>query len=118
MVEATTVPARHPDSPGAVCCGLSSAGLIDREQADETAALLKAVADPTRLQLLSLTRHADGGEACACDLVPAVHLSQPTVSHHLKILTESGLLTRKKRGTWAWYSIVPSRLADLAALFG
>jgi ArsR family transcriptional regulator len=90
---------------------------MDRSEAEATAALLKAVADPVRLQLLSLIRAADGHEACVCDLTPAVGLSQPTVSHHLKILTEAGLLTRERRGTWAWFSIVPGRLEEIAGIF-
>jgi ArsR family transcriptional regulator len=73
----------------------------------------KALADPVRLQLLNLIATADGGEACACDLVEPVGKSQPTVSHHLKVLREAGLVEGEKRGTWIWYSVVPSRLEDL-----
>jgi len=90
---------------------------LDRAEAEATAALLKAVADPVRLQLLSLIRSADGGQACVCDLTSAVGLSQPTVSHHLKVLTDAGLLSRERRGTWAWFHLVPSRLGDVAAIF-
>ncbi|SES44845.1 transcriptional regulator, ArsR family [Pedococcus cremeus] len=90
---------------------------LDRAQAENTAALLKAVADPVRLQLLSLIRAAEGNEACVCDLTSAVGLSQPTVSHHLKVLSDAGLLTRERRGTWAWFHLVPSRLDDVAAIF-
>ena len=61
-------------------------------------------ADPVRLQLLSILRAADNGESCVCDLTPAVGLSQPTVSHHLKILTDAGILTRERRGPWAWFT--------------
>ncbi|HEY7723218.1 MAG TPA: metalloregulator ArsR/SmtB family transcription factor [Pedococcus sp.] len=96
---------------------MSATTVMDRSEAEATAALLKAVADPVRLQLLSLIRAADGHEACVCDLTPAVGLSQPTVSHHLKILTEAGLLTRERRGTWAWFSIVPGRLEEIAGIF-
>jgi ArsR family transcriptional regulator len=96
---------------------MSATTVMDRSEAEATAALLKAVADPVRLQLLSLIRTADGHEACVCDLTPAVGLSQPTVSHHLKVLTEAGLLTRERRGTWAWFRIVPGRLEDIAAIF-
>jgi ArsR family transcriptional regulator len=77
---------------------------------------LKAIAEPTRLRLLSLVAAHDGSEACVCDLTEPVNLSQPTVSHHLKILVEAGLLTRSKRGSWAFYSLVPGALDDLAAL--
>jgi ArsR family transcriptional regulator, arsenate/arsenite/antimonite-responsive transcriptional repressor len=90
---------------------------MDRGTAEALAALLKAVADPARLQLLALIRSAPTGEACACDLIEPVGLSQPTVSHHLKVLTEAGLLTRERRGTWAWYAVVPERLEQLAAVF-
>jgi len=99
------------------CCGIGVAGRLDREAAETSAALLKAVADPVRLQLLSAIRAADGGEACVCDLTPLVGLSQPTVSHHLKVLVDAGLLEREKRGTWAWFRLVPSRLEDIAAIF-
>ena len=90
---------------------------LERAEAEATAALLKAVADPVRLQLLSLIRSADGSQACVCDLTSAVGLSQPTVSHHLKVLTDAGLLSRERRGTWAWFHLVPSRLDDVAAIF-
>ena len=100
------------------CCGtLTTDEAMGREQAEATAQLLKAVADPVRLRLLSLIRSSKGQEACVCDLTPAVGLSQPTVSHHLKVLTEAGLVTRDRRGTWAWFRLVPSRLDDLAAIF-
>jgi len=98
-------------------CGGALLAPLERERADELASLLKAVADPVRLQLISLIRTADSQEACVCDLTEAVGLSQPTVSHHLKVLVEAGLLTRQRRGSWAWFTIVPSRLADVAAIF-
>lgn len=109
---------RDVASDEAVSCGsLTDEEVMPRHRAEATAALLKAVADPVRLQLLSLIRAAKDHEACVCDLTPAVGLSQPTVSHHLKVLTEAGLLTRERRGTWAWFQLVPSRLDDLAAIF-
>jgi len=104
-------------APTVACCGMSATTVMDRAEAESTATLLKAVADPVRLQLLSLIRAAEGHEACVCDLTPAVGLSQPTVSHHLRVLTEAGLLTRERRGTWAWFRIVPGRLEDIAAIF-
>ncbi|MHB8185657.1 MAG: ArsR/SmtB family transcription factor [Dermatophilaceae bacterium] len=91
---------------------------LPRAKADELSGLLKAVADPVRLQLLSIIRAAVPQTACVCDLTNAVNLSQPTVSHHLKVLTEAGLLTRQRRGSWAWYTLVPTRLEDIAAIFG
>lgn len=99
------------------CCGPSAGSGISREQAESASALLKAVADPVRLRLLSAIRSSPSQEACVCDLTGLVGLSQPTVSHHLKVLTEAGLLTRDKRGTWAWFQIVPARLDDIVALF-
>ncbi|MFC8273992.1 ArsR/SmtB family transcription factor [Streptomyces sp. NPDC057271] len=79
--------------------------LIDREEAQRLAATLKAVADPTRLQILRLIERSPEGEACVCDLTECLGLRQPTVSHHLKIMTEAGLLKRERRGTWAWFSV-------------
>lgn len=104
-------------APAGGCCGGALTAALDRPRAVEVATLLKAVADPVRLQLLSLIRAADGHEACVCDLTDAVALSQPTVSHHLKVLTEAGLLTRERRGAWAWFTLVPGRLDDLADIF-
>ena len=117
MAATAVEPEAMPPSPLPGTCGLSADHALDRAEAETTAALLKAVADPVRLQLLNLIRRAPNSEACVCDLTPAVGLSQPTVSHHLKILTEAGLLTRERRGTWAWFHLVPSRLEDVAAIF-
>jgi ArsR family transcriptional regulator len=88
---------------------------LDRDAAEHLARLLKAVADPARLQLLSLIRASNSGEACVCDLTEPLGLSQPTVSHHLRVLIGAGLLTREKRGTWAWYALIPGRLEEIAA---
>jgi ArsR family transcriptional regulator len=106
-----------PDAMSGACCGIATPGGLTRQQAETSAALLKAVADPVRLRLLSIIRDSEGGEACVCDLTPAVGLAQPTVSHHLKVLTEAGLLEREKRGTWAWFRLVPSRLDDVRSIF-
>ena len=99
---------------GPECCPSGLTQPMDRSSAEALAQLLKAVADPARLQLLALIR---ASESCACDLTEPLGLSQPTVSHHLKILTEAGLITREKRGTWAWFSVVPERLAEIASVF-
>jgi ArsR family transcriptional regulator len=99
------------------CCDGALTSPLARSDADELATLLKAVADPVRLQLLSIIRAAEPQEACVCDLTSTVNLSQPTVSHHLKVLTEAGLLTRQRRGSWAWFSLVPQRLSDIASIF-
>jgi ArsR family transcriptional regulator len=99
--------------PTEVCCAPLTAGALTEDEADELAGLLKVLADPARLRLLSLVAAAEAGEACACDLVEPVGRSQPTVSHHLSLLVDAGLLTREKRGRWAWYRVVPERLAGL-----
>jgi ArsR family transcriptional regulator len=101
----------------ACCSPLLSEPLTD-EQSGRIAPLLKALADPVRLRLLSLVAaHADG-EACVCDLNDAFDLSQPTISHHLKVLHEAGLLERTKRGVWVYYRVERGALADIAALLG
>ncbi|MEO7234965.1 MAG: metalloregulator ArsR/SmtB family transcription factor [Lapillicoccus sp.] len=91
--------------------------VLPRDEAEQRAALLRAVSDPIRLQLLSIIRDSPGSEACVCDMTDAVEVSQPTVSHHLKVLTEAGLLTRERRGTWAWFSLVPDRFDELRGFF-
>lgn len=101
---------------GPACCPGGLAEPIDRETAVELARLLKAVADPARLQLLALLRSKENCEACVCDLTEPLELSQPTVSHHLKVLVDAGIVTSEKRGYWTWYSIIPSRLTELAAV--
>ncbi|MEU3855325.1 metalloregulator ArsR/SmtB family transcription factor [Streptomyces sp. NPDC029554] len=78
---------------------------LDRTEAEQLCAILKSIADPTRLQLFRLLEQAPDGEACVCDLADSLGLRQSTVSHHLKIMTEAGLLDRERRGTWAWYSV-------------
>ena len=79
--------------------------------------MLKAIADPARLRLLSLVLSHEGSEACVCDLLPHFDLSQPTISHHLKVLHEAGLLHREKRGTWVFYIARPEAMTALASLF-
>lgn len=99
-----------------VCCAPLTRETIDAEQADVLARKLKALADPTRLRLVSIVAASEGEEACVCDLIEPVGLRQPTVSHHLKILMEAGFLTRSKRGTWAYYKLVPGALDELSQL--
>jgi ArsR family transcriptional regulator len=96
---------------GPECCPSVLAAPLDEGQAGVLSQAFAALADPVRLRLLSLVAAAP--EVCACELVEPLGRSQPTVSHHLKILFEAGLLTREKRGTWVWYAVVPDRLADL-----
>lgn len=104
------------DDPFASCVPLAREP-ISAEQAVGMAAMLKAVADPARLRLLSLVLSHEGGEACVCDLVPAFDLTQPTISHHLKVLHDSGLLDRERRGTWVFYRARLEALAALGSLF-
>jgi ArsR family transcriptional regulator, arsenate/arsenite/antimonite-responsive transcriptional repressor len=100
------------------CCSPLVDEPISREHAEQVSPLLKALADPVRLRLLSLVAsHADG-EACVCDLHEAFDLSQPTISHHLKVLHETGLLERTKRGVWVYYRVRADVLDGLAALIG
>jgi ArsR family transcriptional regulator len=96
-----------------ICCS-TSAPPLDRDEAVRVASGFKALADPARVQLLHLVSSADAGEACVCDLTAVLDLSQGTVSHHLKTLVEAGLLERERRGTWAWYRLVPDALTALA----
>ncbi|WP_300344383.1 metalloregulator ArsR/SmtB family transcription factor [Nesterenkonia sp.] len=86
---------------------------LESESAAELAARFKALGDPNRLMLLSLIAAGENGEACVCDLTEPLNLGQPTVSHHLKILMDAGFLTRQRRGTWSYYSLVPAALAGL-----
>ena len=92
------------------CCPQVLKAPLEADAADEVAAALRVVADPARLRLLSLISTAEGGEACACNLTTPLGLSQPTVSHHLKVLTDAGLLEREQRGRWAYFRLVPDRL--------
>ena len=101
---------------GTACCEPVLGGALSEAEAEDLAAAFKVLADPARLRLLSLIAASD--EMCACDLVEPVGRSQPTVSHHLSVLTEAGLLTREKRGKWAWYRLVPERLAQLRDALG
>jgi len=98
------------------CCpGLLSAPLATGE-AVELARVFKALGDPVRLQLLSMIASRAGGEVCVCDLTPAFELSQPTISHHLKLLREAGLIDGERRGTWVYYRLVPATVDRLAAI--
>ena len=100
------------------CCAPLSQRALSLDQAEQVAPLLKALADPVRLRLMSLVASHPGGEACVCDLAGAFDLSQPTISHHLKVLHESGLLDREKRGVWVYYRAHGRALASLGALIG
>ncbi len=97
------------DSP---CCPPLADGAISAAEAVELAAVFKALADPVRLRILSALLAAEG-QICACDFVSVAGKAQPTVSHHLKVLREAGLVEGTRRGTWVWYAVVPSRLAEV-----
>ncbi|CAN7165857.1 metalloregulator ArsR/SmtB family transcription factor [Pseudarthrobacter oxydans] len=100
----------------ASCCGPSDKPVLGIEEAQRKALVFKALADPNRLRLLSIVKAEDSGESCVCDLTEPLDLGQPTVSHHLKILVEAGILHREKRGTWAYYSLVPGVMDDIAGI--
>ena len=89
---------------------------MDAVAAEKLARSLKALADPARLRLLSLVASHEDSEACVCDLTEPLGLSQPTVSHHLKVLVDAGYLEREKRGTWAYYSLAPNALESVSGL--
>jgi ArsR family transcriptional regulator, arsenate/arsenite/antimonite-responsive transcriptional repressor len=95
------------------CCSSVMAGALDEHDAEQLAQGFRALADPARIRLLSIIAADPDGEVCACDLVGPLGRAQPTVSHHLSLLVEAGLLTRTKRGRWAWYRVVPERMEAL-----
>jgi ArsR family transcriptional regulator len=105
-----------PLSSSSPCCGRLTREPLTAEHARSLAGSLKAIADPARLQLVSIIASSGTGEVCVCDLTGPVGLSQPTISHHLRILVDAGILNREKRGTWAYYSLVPGALDTLAGL--
>lgn len=99
---------------GDVCCAPLTGETLSADQAEDLARTFKALGDPARVRLISIVAASDGEEACVCDLTEPIGLSQPTVSHHLKILMDAGFLTRSKRGTWAYYKLVPGALDKLS----
>jgi ArsR family transcriptional regulator, arsenate/arsenite/antimonite-responsive transcriptional repressor len=102
------------DAPAATpCCAPAVTSSLDEHEAERIAQGYKALGDPTRLRLLALVAAGDDGTACVCDLTGPVGLSQATVSHHLKLLVDAGLLTRERRGTWSYYTVVQARLDEL-----
>jgi ArsR family transcriptional regulator len=96
-----------------ICCRPVLCSVLGEDDAEGLAAAFKVLSDPVRLRLLSLIAARPGSEVCACELVEPLGRSQPTVSHHLKVLHEAGLVDREKRGSWVWYRVVPERLAVL-----
>jgi ArsR family transcriptional regulator, arsenate/arsenite/antimonite-responsive transcriptional repressor len=102
----------------ALCCPPLTAGVLDEGAATELAGVLKALADPVRLRLVSAIAAAEAGEVCACDLPELLGRSQPTVSHHLTQLVRAGLLDREQRGKWAWFRLRPDGFAAIRAALG
>jgi len=100
------------------CCTPLAREPLTEDWAGDLARMFKALGDPVRLQLLSRVASHVGGEACVCDLSTGLDLTQPTISHHLKVLRETGLLECERRGTWVYYWAVPSALAQLSAVLG
>ncbi len=100
----------------AACCAPLTREAISEQNAESLTRSLKAIADPARLRILSMVAAHEDSEACVCDLTDPLGLSQPTVSHHLKVLMDAGYLTRTKRGTWAYYRLVPGSLDTVSAL--
>jgi len=119
MSAAVTIASR-PELPllAGECCTPLLREPLTAEQAADLARILKALADPTRLRLVSMVAAHEGREACVCDLTEPLGLTQPTISHHLKILMDAGIFTRDKRGKWAYYALVPRALNALAAIIG
>ncbi|WP_210583463.1 helix-turn-helix transcriptional regulator [Streptomyces sp. GESEQ-35] len=100
----------------AACCPGLSAAPLDEDQAADLAKVFKALGDPVRLRLMSMiASRGEGGEVCVCELTPAFDLSQPTISHHLKLLRQAGLIDCERRGTWVYYWVLPGVLDKLAA---
>jgi ArsR family transcriptional regulator, arsenate/arsenite/antimonite-responsive transcriptional repressor len=113
---AATIPATREIPSAAACCAPLLREPITPAQAGDLARMLKALADPVRLRLVSMVAAHESGEACVCDLTAPLGLTQPTVSHHLKILVEAGIFTRRKRGVWAFYALVEEAMDALSAV--
>lgn len=109
-----------PDRPvtDALCCPPMTGAVLDEAQASQLAARLKALADPIRLRLVSLLACSERGELCACDLPQILGRKQPTISHHLKLLVEAGIIDREQRGKWAWFRLRPRALEEVRAALG
>lgn len=105
-----------PVLDAAACCAPLTRDPISQSQAEDLSRSLKAIADPARLRLISIIAASEGEEACVCDLTDALNVGQPTVSHHLKVLADAGFVTRSKRGTWAYYTLVPGALDSVSRL--
>jgi ArsR family transcriptional regulator len=111
-----SAPAVVIDPEAAPCCPPMTRSRIPAEAASTLAQAFKALGDPIRLQMMSMIASADGGEICVCDITPAFEISGPTVSHHLKVLKESGLVTAERRASWVYYRAQPGLMRQLSAL--
>src|ERR1700744_2939198 len=98
------------------CCPALQVAALQESQAAKLAAMFKALGDPVRLRLLSLIASHPGGEACVCEISPPFDVSQPTISHHLKLLRSAGLLDCERRGTWVYYWVIPAALQQLSSV--
>ncbi|MEU1151927.1 metalloregulator ArsR/SmtB family transcription factor [Streptomyces sp. NPDC005918] len=98
------------------CCPALLTAPLEEGQAETLAKVFKALGDPIRLRLLSMIASRAGGEVCVCDLTPAFDVSQPTISHHLKLLKQAGLIDSERRGTWVYYRLLPQMTDQLAAI--
>jgi ArsR family transcriptional regulator, arsenate/arsenite/antimonite-responsive transcriptional repressor len=117
MTSAVTIqPRSGPLTLAGECCTPLLREPLTASQAADLAHVLKALADPTRLRLVSMVAAHDSGEACVCDLTDPLGLTQPTISHHLKVLVDAGIFTREQRGKWAYYALVPRALDALSAV--
>ena len=101
-----------------LCCSPMTGTVLDEDQASQLAARLKALADPIRLRLVSVLACSQNGEICACDLPQILGRKQPTISHHLKLLVEAGIIDREQRGKWAWFQLRPQALDEVRAALG
>ena len=116
MSNQAVLPAVGTDPGQRVCCTPLTRAPLGETEAAELTHVLKAVADPVRLRLLSLIGAHDGGEACVCDLTAAFDLTGPTISHHLKVLREAGVVSGERRGTWIYYRLEPKAASRISAL--
>ena len=98
----------------AACCSPLTGGSLEPAAAERLAHIFKALADPARVRLLSMIAAAEGAEACICDLTEPLGLSQPTVSHHMKLLVDAGLVSRQQRGKWAYFRVIDDALEQVA----
>jgi ArsR family transcriptional regulator len=118
LLRRTKAPSELDCAADPLCCVPLSGAVLDRQDAARLAQVLRAIADPARLQVISLIRAAPGGEGCVADLVRELGLTQPTVSHHLRVLFDAGLLRRERRGKWVWYAVAGERLDEIRNLLG